>query len=274
MGKADLQKLNGVENGAVGIISGAIEVTILQPMLYCKNSTQQNLPLTLNPAVVYRGLFVSVTNMAILTGLQFPLTVAVRNAFTGGEKRALTNAEVVGSSFIGGALSGFVCGPMELVMVQQQRFGGSVISTPKRLMQQQGFSALGRGIVTSCGREGMFCAGYLGLGPTFAGELNKRYPENNAGLNKFIGSVSAGVIAATLSHPMDTIKTCMQGDVEQKRFTSLSGTAATLYRENGLSRFFSGWAWRTGRMICAIYIFAECQNRIPLLMFPSRFKDE
>lgn len=36
------------------------------------------------------------------------------------------------------------------------------------------------------------------------------------GTAKFVGCVGAGVIAATLSHPMDTIKTCMQGDVQRK----------------------------------------------------------
>ena len=31
----------------IGIISGATEVVILQPLLYCKNATQQNMALTL-----------------------------------------------------------------------------------------------------------------------------------------------------------------------------------------------------------------------------------
>ena len=47
---------------------GTIEVVILQPMLYCKNATQQGLPLTLNPAVLYRGIAVSIGNMAVSAG--------------------------------------------------------------------------------------------------------------------------------------------------------------------------------------------------------------
>lgn len=42
-----------------------------------------------------------------------------------------------------------------------------------------------------------------------------------AGAAKVTGAVIAGVLAATLSHPADTIKTCMQvcicGDVDRKR---------------------------------------------------------
>ena len=48
----------------------------------------------------------SVTNMSVLTGLQFPLTGMVTKAITGGEKRRLSLNEMVTSGFIGGAISG------------------------------------------------------------------------------------------------------------------------------------------------------------------------
>lgn len=45
------------------ILGGARrEVSLLQPMLYLKNATQQGLPFTLNPAVLYRGLAMSVVS--------------------------------------------------------------------------------------------------------------------------------------------------------------------------------------------------------------------
>ena len=76
----------------------------------------------------------SVGNMGILTGLQMPLTGAVRSAMTGGVVREMSSKELVVSGFIGGALSGFVCAPMELVMIQQQRFGTSLLATPAAVM--------------------------------------------------------------------------------------------------------------------------------------------
>ena len=39
-----------------------------------------------------------------------------------------------------------------------------------------------------------------------------------------LGSIASGLIAATLSHPLDTIKTCMQGDVERKRYHNMRQT--------------------------------------------------
>lgn len=103
--------------------------------------------------------------MAILTGLQFPLTGMVTNVITGGEERKMTGAETIGAAFAGGWLSGFACGPMELVMIQQQRFGGSIVAAPARIVGTFGVLSLGRGTTMSCGREGMYTAGVLGMCP-------------------------------------------------------------------------------------------------------------
>mmetsp|Transcript_13436 Transcript_13436/g.39633 ORF Transcript_13436/g.39633 Transcript_13436/m.39633 type:complete len:272 (-) Transcript_13436:424-1239(-) len=265
-------ELSGMENFAVGASAGTIEVTILQPMLYCKNATQQGLPLTLNPMVLYRGLTVSIINMASLTALQFPLSSMSAGLITGGASahRPLTPVEEIASGFCGGALSGFLCAPMELVLIQQQRFGGSIFGTPFRLMSENGVFSIMRGLIPSCGREGIFTAGYIGLGPAFGAALR-----DNVGMDKtqskMLGAVGAGVICATLSHPLDTMKTCMQGDVEQKTYKGFTHTLNALMTEGGMQRFFSGWAWRTGRMICAVGIMTECKERLGPLLFPNKY---
>ena len=51
---AALQALSTTESTILGIAAGVIEVTILQPILYLKNASQQGLPFTLNPALLYR----------------------------------------------------------------------------------------------------------------------------------------------------------------------------------------------------------------------------
>jgi hypothetical protein len=76
--------------------------------------------LVLDPRIMYRGLLMSITNMAVLTGLQFPLTGALTRFVTGGKERRLTEAEMVSTAFWGGAISGVACAPMELIMIQQQ----------------------------------------------------------------------------------------------------------------------------------------------------------
>jgi solute carrier family 25 (mitochondrial carnitine/acylcarnitine transporter), member 20/29 len=261
--------LTAPENAVLGCAAGTIEVTILQPMLYLKNATQQGLPMTLDPRLLYRGLFASVMNMSILTGLQFPLTGLVSGAITGGAERRLTDGEMIGSGFVGGALSGFACGPMELVMIQQQRFGGGILATPPKIMADHGGArALFRSVSMACGREGLFAAGYLGIGPV----LSRRLVEDHGladGTADVAGAVGAGVIAASLSHPMDTIKTCMQGDLGGARYGGVGATGRTLMAESGVGAFFRGWSWRTGRMICAVFIMGQCKKQLTPILFPD-----
>ena len=248
------------------------QVVILQPMLYCKNATQQGIPLTLNPAMLYRGVGVSIGNMVVLTGAQFPLSSAVAKVITGGEGRPLARGEKIASGFAGGALSGFLCAPMELVMIQQQRFGSSMVDAASRIVREKGAPTLMRGLETACGREGLFVAGYFGLGPVFADYLRSNHGMGSGA--DFVSAAGAGIIAATLSHPLDTIKTCMQGDIERRTYTTFSGTASTLLGQGGYGQFFKGWGFRTTRMICAIWLIGRVKNTLGPLIFPHAVRNE
>jgi hypothetical protein len=252
----------------LGISAGTIEVVVLQPMLYCKNATQQGLPIFVSPLVYYRGLAMSVTNMAILSAIQFPLTGLAQGMFTGGVTRKLRPEEQIGAGFIGGAISGIACAPMELVLIQQQRFGTSLFATPARIVALTGPLGLMRGFFMSCGREGIFTSGYMGIAPS----LNSHFKEQGFDpyVSKMGGSIASGIVAATLSHPMDTIKTCMQGDLEKKQYGSLTQTAGTLLKEGPL-RFFRGWTWRTGRMCCAMFLMNECRTQLGPIFFPRHW---
>ena len=128
-----MQTLSPTQNTILGCVAGAIEVTSLQSFLYCKNATQQGIPLTLDPRKLYRGYTMSLTNMCVLTAVQFPLTNFVTGLVTGGKPRKLSDGEMLFAGFGGGALSGFLCSPMELVMIQQQRFGTSLLATPAKV---------------------------------------------------------------------------------------------------------------------------------------------
>ena len=166
-----MQALSPGQNALVGSCAGTIEILLLQPMLYCKNASQQGLPLTLDPRVLYRGSLVSVGNMAALTSMQFPLTGMVTSLLTGGTPRQLSDTEMILAGFGGGAISGIACAPMECVMIQQQRFGGSLVSTPARMMREFGATSLFRGLSTAVGREAFFTTGYMGLGPMLSRKL-------------------------------------------------------------------------------------------------------
>ena len=289
----DFQKLSPLENTIVGILVGIFEVSVMQPTLYLKNASQQGLPYTLDPRKLYRGLAMSITNMSgeyvfdntlyflicpscclcpVLTGLQFPLTGIVTTAITGNKRRPLSATEQISAGFVGGALSGIACAPMELVLIQQQRFGGSIVSTPGRIISSFGTTGLFRGLAVSCGREGVFTAGYLGIGPALTSHLVHDQDMSPVSA-KVWGALVGGVIAGTLSHPMDTIKSCQQGDLEQKVYTTVTQTARTLLGDGGVRRLFRGWGFRTGRMIVGVGLINEFRYMVAPILFPRHFDE-
>jgi hypothetical protein len=267
--QANLQKLSPFENFYVGVVSGCLEVLFMQPVLFCKNASQQSRSLSFNPRVLYRGVGVSMLNMGVLTGLQFPLTNFVTRFMTGGVKRRLSDNEMVVSSAIGGLISGIVASPMELLLIQQQNFGGSLPACLSKIFRSHGFAGLSRGMMGSMGREGLWCCGYMGLGPVFQRYFSETGWNEHSAL--MLGSILSGVIVATLSHPMDTIKTCMQGDIERNKYTTVMGTSKTLASE-GFQRFFWGWGWRTGRAIFGVLLLSSCKDRLTQVLAPHHFK--
>ena len=55
------------------------------------------------------------------------------------------------------------CSIWELCMIQQQRFGGSILGTPARFVKEYGTAALTRGVTMTIGREAMFTMSMLGI---------------------------------------------------------------------------------------------------------------
>jgi hypothetical protein len=118
-----------------------------------------------------------------------------------------------------------------------------------------------------------------------------------------VGAVGGGVIIGTLSHPLDTIKTCQQvrfcvfvalgsfsqprnptaffsfaatfwspqGDVTGKTYGGVLQTARTLHLQGGMTRFFSGWGWRTGRMCVQSFLFDKAKTQLAPILFPHYF---
>jgi hypothetical protein len=149
--------LSDFENSVIGLSLGVLEITLLQPLNYVKNARQQRLPLTLNPSVLYRGFAAATLNMGACT--MFQVTVMGRFAKTvlGGEDRKMTTSEQFAGGCFAGVTSAVVGGPIELVMIQQQRTGLSIFKTTAGLMNAN----ITRGIVPTACREGLWTMGYV-----------------------------------------------------------------------------------------------------------------
>jgi len=265
-----MQNLTEIENMAIGGIGGIVEVSIMQSTNYWKNAKQQGLPFTIDPRITYRGFFSNCVNFVSCTVWQFTANGLVKKYMTGGSTRELTPSEQIGSALFAGGTSAVLCSPLELIMIQQQRKGGSLLGAAHGITKS-GFSNWGRGFWMTCAREGVYTGGYLGVTPVIRSALQEKFPQWNEDGCRAIGSIFGGLFACYLSHPCDTLKTCLQGDIEGKKFSSHVSAIKTLYKEGGIASFYRGSPWRLFRQIAGIFILDKIRTNLSPVLFPHRF---
>ena len=244
------------ENVTVGVLAAFVEGVILQPTLYWKNAKAQKLPFTMNPRVIYRGTAASLYNEMQMMGLQFGLT-GLFQRFNLGE---------YGAAMFGGATAAIFASPVELVMIQQQKFGGNILQTSSRIVSEFGAMGMFRGLMPAMIRDALYVSGFLGITPLTQNYLMERH-KMSAVESGFWASMLGGVAAAVPSHPLDLVKTCMQGDMKQSTYTSMTKSFRGLLNEGGVRRLFSGCFWRSFNIIATVYIANECRVRFPPLLF-------
>ena len=265
-GGSDLQRLSGGENVALGCITGVMAKACNYPFLVWKNAAQQGLPMVLNPLLVYRGLPMACLNLGGTNAVQFGATGVFQKWMA--SSGFVQDQVQVGGAFLGGAASGLPCSLWELCMIQQQRFGGSIGSTMSRLVSEHGAGVLGRGVTMALGRESMFTMSMLGVTPLIQEKLVER-----SGLDKNValaaGSLAGALLAGVVTHPMDTIKTCMQGDCAQAKYTGILPTGQAIVAEHGLARgLFNGLFWRISLISTTFFLVNAFKQKTVPLLFP------
>eukprot|EP00588_Corethron_pennatum_P011761 CAMPEP_0194266536 /NCGR_PEP_ID=MMETSP0169-20130528/1408_1 /TAXON_ID=218684 /ORGANISM="Corethron pennatum, Strain L29A3" /LENGTH=267 /DNA_ID=CAMNT_0039007241 /DNA_START=132 /DNA_END=935 /DNA_ORIENTATION=+ len=264
-------KLNELQNATVGMSVGVVEVACLQPFNYCKVMLQQGKPLSLDPAKLYRGVVPNMVNMGSCTMIQFAVGGSLKSAAMGAEKRALSAPQEMGCGLAAGVVSAAVGSPLELVMIQQQGQGGTLLQTLKNVAAP---SIITRGFVGCAVREGLWTVGYLSVPPIVRRELLARFPDtfDTPTKARVPAALLGGLFACYLTQPFDTVKTCMQGDVARARFGTLRETAAVLWGESGVAGFYRGATFRYGRMVCAVFMMDVLQAAIGPMLYPKAFE--
>mmetsp|Transcript_25637 Transcript_25637/g.40246 ORF Transcript_25637/g.40246 Transcript_25637/m.40246 type:complete len:267 (+) Transcript_25637:137-937(+) len=262
--------LNELQNATVGMTVGVIEVLCLQPFNYCKNMIQQGQPLSADPRILYRGVMANAVNMGSCTMIQFAVGGSLKKLIVGEEKRTLKTYEEMGAGITAGVISALVGSPLELVMIQQQRKGGGSLETCKSIANPNNFF---RGFLGAAVREGLWTCGYLSIPPIVRRNLREMYPDKFDTDNKarVPAALLGGLFACYLTQPFDTIKTCMQGDIERKTYGTFT-QAAKKISEDGLTAFYRGATFRYGRMVCAVFMMDYLQAAVGPLLYPQAFK--
>ena len=267
MGGGDsLQKLSSTQNLSLGMMSGVCCKMINYPLLSTKNAVQQGRSVSFNPSVVYRGLPMACLNLGGTTAVQFFATGYFQKLIAGDKQ--VTDSQKNAAAFLGGIASGIPCSLWELIMIQQQNVGTSILKTPVEIVNGFGFGGLARGIVMTMGRESLYTMAMLGVTPTIQKELSERFKlEGNLALAG--GALSGSFFSATITHPMDTIKTCMQGDLHQTRYTNIRQTGKSLANEYGVAQgLFKGLSWRIGLITTTFFLVNKIKETLAPVVFP------
>lgn len=244
-----IENLSGVENCFLGFLSGCLSKMTNYPLLVFKNNQQQGLKNSYSPSIVYRGLPVAMINLGGTTSIQFVATGMfqkfVRN-FTNNDQHVQ-----IGGAFLGGVLSAMPCSLWELTMIQQQRFGGSIISTPQNIYLKHGLTGFTRGLPMTLGRESLFTFCMLGITPIIKNKLIEK--EFSPRISLLSSSIISGIIAGIITHPFDTIKTCQQGDIGGEKYRSSLHTYKVITRHNIL-HIYNGFGWRVGLIASTFFL--------------------
>jgi len=233
---------------------------------------QQQRPISLNPMVMYRGVGANCINMGSCTMIQFAVGGKLKSAISGGDQtKHLSLQQEMTCGIIAGTTSGLVGSPLELIMIQQQRKGGGVATRLGEILQHP--VNITRGFVGCAIREALWTCGYLSIPPVVRRTLMETYPTTFDTNDKarVPAALLGGLFACYLTHPFDTIKTCMQGDIERELYGNFVQTASKIMSDSGVTGFYRGATFRYGRMVCAVFIMDLMREKIGRLMYPQAF---
>ena len=99
-------------------------------------------------------------------------------------------------------------------------------------------------------------AGYLGLAPIAKEYLEKNHEHfaKNQLHASIVGSCVGGTVAAVLTHPVDTAKTCMQSDMAGGTCPNARSALAKVFAEKGVGGLYGGGMARTARLCGAFFV--------------------
>lgn len=243
-----------VKKAAIGATAGTMEIIVNSPLIYLKNTLQQpDLKVSRNPMDWYRGFRMNVGAMGPTSAFQVCADAGLESVMPGSD---LTSK--VARAFTAGALSAAVNGPVELVIIDQQKNNGSLQNTCKKLVSEAGWKVLTRGWTATALREGAFTTGYLVAFPELEKAVKNKV--DNAVLAYVCAGGTTGLIVATATHPIDTVKTRMQADYMGSKMRTMRDAVRMVYKEGGISGFFSGVAPRAVRAGLAIPLMGKIKE--------------
>jgi len=254
--------LTEVENLGVGTAGGVTTAFATMPVLTWKFCSQEGRPLPRGLREWYRGSGLLASLVGPITAAQMVLNGAFEKyVFGATEANPINDVKKMCSACMAGACSALIMSPMELTMIHQQKRSLGPLQTLQWVYNTHGFKAIWRGFSAMAIREAIYTGGCLGLSPVLTKLIHEAHGSDNMPLvDMLVGSLVAGVSAAVLTHPADTVKTVYQADIGGAKYSSPLSPVPQLFSEGGLGAFYRGGSARTIQVCGAFFIITSMRE--------------
>lgn len=256
-------QLSDTENLAVGMFGGLVETFAQMPLITWKISSQEGRPMPKNVLHWFRGVLPNAGALAPITAVQVASNGMLERVAKQGEDRPLTKVEQIGCAMGAGGISSIIYSPVDLCVIQQQGRGKSPFAALGDVVREHGAFTVARGFWSCVAREAVYTAGYLALAPIFKDALmeSSEHLRRNEMQASLVGSCAGGTLAGLATHPIDTAKTRIQGDLGRIRYASFFQALNAVYQESGLRGLYSGGVARTARICGAFFIVSNFREQ-------------
>eukprot|EP00040_Diaphanoeca_grandis_P025049 m.138360 g.138360 ORF g.138360 m.138360 type:complete len:508 (-) comp29986_c0_seq1:214-1737(-) len=260
-----------VKSFMVGMLAGSFETLLLQPFVYWKtvaqlSASESSMSAVWNLSNMYRGVVVNCASIGPISAVQYTGHKVLTSLYENTYGKSSASAQLVISG-LAGATSSVIVTPAELLMISQQRLGGTVMSQYVDIVKSNGWAGLYRGWLPTLLRETGWTFGFLGLTPNLTKILqdDSKFFRSNGVAATAAASVIGGQVAAVVTQPFDTLKTLEQADrgmTREKRFSGMPQAARNLWATEGVSGFWKGISARSVRLTLAVFILGQTQETL------------
>jgi len=257
----DKKKHEKIKSFGVGVTAGTVEILVNQQWVVIKNyllerRTNPNAKMPRTIKDFYRGFSANMLGIVPTTGAQM-MAYDIVSAMVDKEESSIYKSlvPVVASGFAGAIFAG----PVELVIIRQNKDQIPLLTALKCTVQEQGVAKLlGRGFIATALRDTGFAKGMLEGHPWAKEKLITAFPSMPSTAASLISGVVVGAFVVGITHPFETIKYKQQSFVAG----SIADACRLTYQQGGFRAFFDGVTARSTRVMSAILVMSETREKL------------
>jgi|GEM_PF-5764490 len=247
-----------IKNIVIGAMSGAASMAVYAPWSYFQNRHIQQKPIEWHkPHHWWRGYRILACNNAPVIAIQQATYLHIKHIIQTSKKTdTLSHSEKTLAVTCAGGISGPINNTAQLIALQQQNNGLSIIQTINKMPEK--YKSLHRASVPAIYRGMFFANSYMNCLPFIKSKV-AHITHNNLVTLLISGFMSSLFITAT-SQPMQVIITTLHADIEKKQYNGMIDAVKKITKKQGIKALYHGSLYRTAGNTIALPVLEYVQK--------------